>query len=342
MNRVMVAPRGTRITATDGWRELGVVESITYEQETEQVHSWANGSRVSYIPNRSIHVVFEDGRELYAPSASFKTISPTEVEISLNHLNYYSIPQRYVLGTDQENHLAIASADSRSTTYKNGIGRTIELGTNGFHPQIEIPSQRQTVLTSEDVADFAYELFNKSAKLPKALVNLPASAQPFISAGTGESQARVFSPKNEEQAKRNLNFAIANLKAYQQWEKVTKPALERKKQEDLARLEAEAKAKAEAEAKKREIEAKQVARNKAGLDLYNKVIGGRYLSWGSIPYTLSLSTREKWNDKAEELAKLKRESDPFQITVDTINAGSISAARLSNRLFDRGGYSFNL
>jgi hypothetical protein len=312
------------MTATNGWQEIGTVKELTYETETETLHGF-NGSKV--IPtSRSVRLDFADGRTLYAPSATFKKVSDNEFEIVLDT---YSFPQRYMLGTDQEQSLPFVHNNRR--TYMNGQGRTIELGTNGYHPELAVAGSTRTVLKSEDIPQFAYELFANSGYTPRARINLPGGGTPFISVGTGDEQARINTPSNEKQAERNLNFAIANLKAYQQWVSVTKPAIERKKQEDLARLEAEAKAEAKAKAEKEAIEKKQAARSKAGLDLYNRTFGTTFSSWASAH--LSLSTREEWADKAEEIANLKRKSDPFRITSSMINAGTISASNLRSSIF---------
>jgi hypothetical protein len=108
---------------------------------------------------------------------------------------------------------------------------------------------------------------------------------------------------------------------------VTKPAIERKKQEDLARLEAE---KAAAEKLRKEQELKK-ARDNAGLELYNQINGTRHMTWSQTA-VYSQSVREQWADKAEELRKLKRQSNPFivdgGITAAQINAATITSDQL--------------
>lgn len=240
--------------------------------------------------------------------------------------NPYSFPQRYVLGIDQEKSLPFISNPRRA--FQNSFGRSVELGTTGYDPEIKTyGATTPTALKSENVPEFAYQLFMNSGSLPHPRVNLPGGgSQPFISAGTGTTQARVNQPQSEAEAKRNLNFAIANLAAYQQWEKVTAPALER---EAKAKAKAEAEEKRQAEARLVALEAKQKARNKAGLDLFNNVNSTRHMTWGTV-YHAPLSIREKWADKAEEIAKLRRDSNPFSEMAKAINTAAISSAQLRN------------
>jgi hypothetical protein len=242
-----------------------------------------------------------------------------------------------VLGIDQESYLpSLPIAPKR---YENNIGRIVQLFNNSYNPMIRTLNSaadklgESTILRGEDVPNFAYELFNNSALMPKPKTNLPYGGQPYVSAGDGDAQARVYFPKNEEQAKRNLNFAVANLKAYEQWEKHTKPAQEAQKKADLARLEAEAKIKADRELKAKKERVAREARLKAGLDLYNKVNGTRHMTWSQT--ILGLTKREQWCDQAEAVAKLNRESNPW----NGITAGQIQAASIrTTDLFASGGY----
>ena len=144
----------------------------------------------------------------------------------------------------------------------------------------------------------ALEYIKNTPGLPGAR-SFTQDGKATVAVSNGGLEGRVYRPTTEEQAQRNLNFAIANLTAYVDWD-------QRGRAEQIrAELEAKRKAElAEAEARLKEV------RLKNGLDLYNKVHNTRHLTWAG-PIFVPAAQREAWAKQAEELAKLQRASNPF-------------------------------
>jgi hypothetical protein len=307
---VYVAPKGTRVFAKGGWEPIGTAQSIEHKVEYETLFGFDGSKRMP--TSHSIHIRLDDDRVIYAPSAKFRQVSDDELEIALDH---YSFPQRYMLGIDQEDTLArtsIAGKNSRNLTidgYSKGRAVIGSVGKDG----LSVPA---ATVEGVNIAKAARDLAGR-VEGAGTLINTTMDGKDTVAVGN----ARVYQAESAGEAQRNLNFAIANLTSYIRYV-------------DQIKVEQERKAKEAAEAKKREVEAKQAARNKAGLDLYNRVHGTRHMTWGSLPVTLSLSTREGWADKAEEITKLKRESNPFISIQDAVNRATINANAINtNRLF---------
>jgi hypothetical protein len=310
---IKLAPKAKRMTATNGWQELGTVESVTYETETEpQMSMWSDGGyRRSMITNRSIRLDFEDGRTIIAPSVKFKQVSDDELEIVLD--GTYSFPQRYMLGIDQEDTLArtsIAGYNGRNLTIDGYTKGRAVIGSVG-RDSLTTPA---ATIVGIDIAKAARDLITRveGGKLPATTY---MDDKETVVAG----KARVYQAQSEGEAQRNLDFAVANLTSYIRYVDSIKP-------------EQEAKAKEAAE--KAQVEAKQAAFYKAGIDLFNKVHGTRHFSWGTVSHA-PLSIRDKWSKQAEEVAKLKRESNPFDIGAiqDAINAATLRSSQLRNTVF---------
>lgn len=190
----------------------------------------------------------------------------------MNPADYYGFPQRFVVGLPTEETPLVLASPQRLKLALDYL-----TGTAG----VAYPSPR----TQDGKAS--------------------------VFAGNGGIQARVYRPTTEEQAQRNLNFAIANLSAYVEWDqrgRAEQARIEKEREENLRKAEAEA-----AKEKARQ------ARLKAGLDLYNKTTGSRALTWGYTP--VGPVKQEEWAKKAEELADLQRRSNPY--TSSIFNAGGL-------------------
>jgi hypothetical protein len=155
-------------------------------------------------------------------------------------------------------------------------------------------------LYGEQLSQLAQTLLKRIR--PAAVTSTRTDGKQSIATG----KAVVYKAQSEGEAQRNLDFAIANLESYLQWE-----ATGRKEAKDKADL---------AEAKKRVEE----TRLKNGLALYNKVHATRHLTWNAVPY-VSPAKREEWAKQAEQLNKLQRDSHPYS---SNIFNGMINAASL--------------
>lgn len=162
--------------------------------------------------------------------------------------------------------------------------------------------------TTSDRLETALDYIKVSPGIPEAR-SITQDGKASVTVGQGGTQARVYRPTSEEQAIRNLNFALANLEAYVRWDRqgrAEQARIEQAREENLR--------KAEAEAKRRET------RLKNGLDLYNKVHSTRHMTWDRSG--LSVGFRGEWAEKAEEILKLQRASNPFTaLFTGTIDAG---------------------
>ena len=122
----------------------------------------------------------------------------------------------------------------------------------------------EATVLSKDVPGFAAALFEATELLPN--VQLVSHVdQPYYRVGTGSTQARVNRPTNDQQAERNLHFALANLRAYVLW---TDDAPERKAKEQAS-----------------------AAAGRDALALYNLVHNTSYLNWSLIGGN---SIRDAW------------------------------------------------
>ena len=144
-----------------------------------------------------------------------------------------------------------------------------------------------------------------------------------IGAGYGDYQALVYKPTTEKQALRNLNFAIANLAAYDWWNKTGA-------EEARKKAEAEAKAKAE-EARKVKLEqaekARVAAELKGAIQLFNKLNSTNYASWDNFEFYRGHAQRQATERKYVAAWKA---INPSSIIVDGgISAATISAAAVS-------------
>lgn len=189
-------------------------------------------------------------------------------------LYYYGIPQRFIVGITPEELKALAR-------------------------------------TKIDRLTTALEYINDTPGVPGAKP-VTQDGKATVSVGQGGLEGRVYRPTTDEQAERNLNFAIANLEAYVDWEK--------RGREAQAKAELEAKRAAELKAAQDRLKETQL---KNGLELYNKLHSTRYLTWASLPY-VPPAQREAWAKQAQELAQLQRASNPY--TSSIFASGGYAAA----------------
>lgn len=100
--------------------------------------------------------------------------------------------------------------------------------------------------------------------------------------GIGSTEARVYAPNSRRGAERNLNFAVANLAAYLDWEKREAERL----------LEEEAKARAERESRddREEIERRALA-------AFNDQSGTKHIYWTQAfyPRPLDQTVVDAWS-----------------------------------------------
>ena len=129
-------------------------------------------------------------------------------------------------------------------------------------------SHEVTVL-SKDVPGLAAALFEATDLLPSVRFAAPhAEAPAHYRVGTGSTEARVNVPTNDQQAERNLHFALANLRAYVLW---NDGAEERKAKEQAA-----------------------ISAGREALALYNLVHNTSYLNWSLIGGN---SIRDAWTSQ---------------------------------------------
>lgn len=164
-------------------------------------------------------------------------------------------------------------------TFTNSVGARVTVSDNGMHPMFKIentgPYGDYGVLLSKDLPAFL-ERTLKGSRFNRDIKSFVLDGKPSIKVGEGTGGGIVYKPTTEDQAKRNLNFALANLAAFNEWEMSgrevqakreanLKAAEERATKERQEREEREAKEAAEREAKRTEtnrIRAK-------GLRMYN-------------------------------------------------------------------------
>lgn len=243
-------------------------------------------------------------RTIDTNTTNWSAVELTDAQLQFD---FHAFPQRWMLGlSSEEDKLArtsIKGRDTRNLTidgYMQGMAQIGHTGTVG-------------AVTVEGI-DIAYAARDLLGRVNGA--KIAGSSYMDDKETVVAGNAKVYQAQSDGEAQRNLDFALANLTSYIRY-------VDGIKAEQEKRI-AEAKRRAE---EKQRIEEKQAARNKAGLDLYNKINGTRYQSWGTVAHA-PLSIREKWSDKAEELTKLRRDSNPFAIMADSINAATISAANL--------------
>jgi len=194
-------------------------------------------------------------------------------------------------------------------TFTNSIGATVTVDNNGIYPMLRTNAQGgiHTVVVDRDVPALAFELFNKSARFGRDIKATTQDGKPSIKVGTGSMAGIVYKPTTNEQAERNLNFALANLAAYEEWERTGRKVAEAREAALKAaeKRVAEEKAKREAEEAKRQAEH---ARKRAdALTFYNLTNGTRFYSWSSVGL-IGEARIQQWIDLSESAKALKKYS----------------------------------
>jgi hypothetical protein len=131
-------------------------------------------------------------------------------------------------------------------------------------------------LNAVDAAAFADAVLKGTGHIPEAFTHHSDTIPKHYRVGVGNTQARVNVPDSDTQALRNLNFAVANLRAYVEWVAGS---------EDRAKLEAES--------------LMLLAVNSRGLRVYNALRRSDYKSWVDVPGNTQ-ALRDKWKRIADE------------------------------------------
>lgn len=219
--------------------------SVIFDESTEY------GTRRTFIPQARLEVQEVKGLRGQTRQIITGTAEAFEPEL-------YHFPQRFIAGVPPQ------IEDSMVAT----VGNNVFVGRTMFNPTLRTTGNQSVVLNTEQVVKLSHELLAHSLNTPAVRKLAATDKEPLtIAAGqiNSSTEARVYAPADKGAAQRNLNFAIANLAAYNYWVE---------EGEAKAKAAAEAKAKAEAEAKRK---AKQDEHEYAGaLSLYNRVNGTSY------------------------------------------------------------------
>lgn len=194
-------------------------------------------------------------------------------------------------------------------------------------------------LNGQQAALLANTLLKRVRQEPTKVKFITTDGKNSVMAGNGI----VYAAATEGEAQRNLDFALANLASYLNWEQHGREEA-RKREENLRRIE-RAKAKAEAEAEeKAKAEAAEKARKadkdrKLGLHHYNVANGTLYGSW-SAAGIYSEQTILKWVALSKQADALRKSTLTLsqQISAATITAERLSANMIVNP-YANGGYS---
>ena len=195
------------------------------------------------------------------------------------------------LGHTTLDNLTMEAPMTEKYTSRNGFSTLAVESNNG---QTVVRTSAATLpLNAKDIPAIAQDLFQSSHDHYSTRVLTAGKANggsDTIVVGYDGTEARVYSPETEQAAQRNLNFALANLAAYNRFHKVTKPALEKAKAEEAVK---------KAKIKEAEAEALKGLRESAdGLAFYNKQNNTTYGSWASIPFMGSI-VRGQWIELAK-------------------------------------------
>lgn len=195
----------------------------------------------------------------------------------------------------------------------------LTVSSHGRSPMIEVENtQGETIavkLNARDAADYADAVLKATAYIPEAKITPRFSLTPeHYRVGTGSTQARVNVPDSDTQALRNLNFAVANLRAYVEWVAGSKERAD-KEAEELMLL----------------------AVNSRGLRVFNALNSSDYKSWAEVPGN-NPDLRDKWKLIAEDAVKADRERkllDATKLSAPTINTATDSIVSIQRGLNGR-------
>lgn len=213
--------------------------------------------------------------------------------------DYGAFPQRYLTGltaptTTKESPLP--------ATFTNHSGASITVDSNGIYPMLKTSTRENfSVLIDRDLPAFLQAVISRSPRYKRSARTVVQDGKPSIKVGDNGAAGIVYKPTTQDQAERNLNFALANLAAYLEWERVGKAEAERKaKREAEEKAAAERRAKAEAEANLRRIEQEEAD----GIRAYNKAMGTSYRKFSDVLFMGSIA-KKQWI----ELGKAQKQID---------------------------------
>lgn len=217
---------------------------------------------------------------------------------------YYGVPQRFIAGIDPAT--TTFQESPLSETFTNNAGASITVDSNGIYPMIKANPNYGTfaVLRDRDLPKFLKAVINGSTQFGRKVKHVTLDGKPSIKAGEGGSAGIVYKPTTQDQADRNLNFALANLEASIWWETTGKAEAEIK-----AKRDAELKAAQERVTKLREENLRRVEKEEAdGIAAYNKSKGTSYRKFSEIMFMGSVMKSE-WIEIGKQQAQLKQEKE---------------------------------
>jgi hypothetical protein len=197
-------------------------------------------------------------------------------------------------------------------------------------------NRENVTLDGKQMATLANTLLKRIGTDYRPVKFVTVDGKNSVKAGNGI----VYAAMTEGEAQRNLDFALANLASYLNWEQYGREEA-RKREENLRRIEqekrqAEVRAKAEAE-EKRQAQEKLYKERAEGLRHYNVANGTNYGTWtGAGIY--SEQTIQKWIDLAKQANALRKSTLTLsqQISAATIGASKLYANSIVNPFADGG------
>jgi hypothetical protein len=187
--------------------------------------------------------------------------------------------------------------------FTNAIDVSITVDNNGIYPMLKTSKGRHeyAVLRDADLPAFLKAMLDNSMRTKGRTTTVTVDGKPSVKVGDGGAAGIVYKPTTDDQAKRNLNFALANLAAYVEWETTGKAEAEaeaKKKAEALESLRKQAKEIEERAAKRRAEEAAENRKRRDALLFYNKVNLTSFYTWSGIPF-MSETIIKHWIELSE-------------------------------------------
>ena len=254
-----------------------------------------------------------------------------------DYLRWYCYPHSYLIGIDPTTINQIERDLLMPTLTPKRGRRDVTYTNEGFNTRIETVPGYAAILDLDEVAKLSSELFRMSffASNPREAMD---GDRKSIVAGSGSSRAAVYVPDTEAQAERNLNFAIANLKAYVDWVETGRKEAE-EKAEKLRKEKEEAAEKARLEKERRErvlreeIERQRKAQEerKGALKLYNASTGRNDAYWREPQHVI-----DRWIELYRTAQRVPRtpKVDPFGLystsAGNVITTNAVNTGRLFN------------
>lgn len=269
-----------------------------------------------------------------ADRISAKTLTATKISVPLQlsdeamALYFGAFPQRVMAGVDP----APTTTQERlllSETFTNNVGASLTVDSNGIYAMVKATpgiGGNYAVLTDKNLPKFLRSIVDHSVTFGRKVKHLTLDGKPSIKAGEGGAAGIVYKPTTQDQADRNLNFALANLEAHVWWETTGKAQAERE-----AKVKAEREAAAARDAKRREENLRRIEKEEAdGIAAYNKARGTSYRKFSDILF-MGSAMKEQWIEVGKAQAQLKQEKDQLRAEKiqNEINKSVISPLRPS-------------